>query len=1152
MDNCNTTDLPLSVLDSLFCAFQEAVFIVDSQRRVVYLNAAAQQWGQHHPIKIGATLPAYDFSENANAVLDLSTFQFEHILPQELPGALLAMHDAGDKILVAGKETALDWQNQHYYLLTLSNIQERLQSEALQKALFQISEAAATTPDLFTFFEYVHQIVASLIPAPNLYIALYDQNTEYISFPYYVDQRDYLAPQQQQLRARDRKVRRGLTEYLLHRAEPLLITGEMLQELTRDGEIVVVGSLPLEWLGIPLKTVAGDIVGGIVIQTYTEGVRYTERDREILNFVSTQIAIATTRKQLEEELRQERELFTMGAVVVFKLLVEEHKKISTVYVSPNINQFGYEPAQFLSGEISYRDMIHSDDRANSFKYKTLNFTDEHAFHGEEYRICTRQGEVRWVYDFTYIRKLKADALVEYNFYILDITARKEAEAALHLANEDLEERVRQRTAQLSDSQSFLQLVIDTIPVPVYIKDKEGIYRGCNRNYESFTGIARENLIGRSTFEIWQPEDAQRYTDADVSLYQQKGSQTYESQVADSSGNLREVVFYKATYSTAGDDAAGLVGVLLDITERKRFEQLQHTLFMISEAASTTGDLEAFYAFVHGVVNQLIPAKNFYIALYDAETNVVNFPYFVDEYSPYPPPRKKGNGITELVIRSGKSELILEGDHEELSRRTGIQPTGKPARQWLGVPLQTEEGKIIGVLAVQTYNENDPAYTKNHQELLEFVSTQIALAIERKRTQEALRYLNMELEAKVATRTRQLNEQLVELKQRERELTSVVDLAQALRSTHKREEIYGIVERYMMEALDADGASLALWDAQNQELTFGQGAGLFEIQSGLCLPAGVGAAGWVIQNSSVYLNNNLHKDPGPTLLKIINGAQAILIAPMIVDDQVIGVLEAGANRPWAEEDVRVLVALAEIAAYAIQRELLSEQKENQLQRLNTLREIDRMITGNFDLQNIMAFLLGQICNQLKVDAADILLASEQSSVISFGHGSGFYQPITRESLTAVQPGPAERVMVNSEMVIIPNIKQSTQWKEFFQALRLEGFTSYYGVPLKAKGQVLGVLEVFNRHIKQENADWHEFLYALAQQTAIAIENTQLVDKLQKANREMLYAYDRTIEGWARALEIRDKITGEHSQTVTQWTLILAQAMGIRSADELNAN
>jgi HD-GYP domain-containing protein (c-di-GMP phosphodiesterase class II) len=205
-------------------------------------------------------------------------------------------------------------------------------------------------------------------------------------------------------------------------------------------------------------------------------------------------------------------------------------------------------------------------------------------------------------------------------------------------------------------------------------------------------------------------------------------------------------------------------------------------------------------------------------------------------------------------------------------------------------------------------------------------------------------------------------------------------------------------------------------------------------------------------------------------------------------------------------------------------------------------------GNFDLSSTMHFLISQIAVQLQVDAVDILLTNENSSLISYEVGIGFYQPKVRENQATINPGPAEWVIVNNQPIFLPEIK-SSKWETFFQSIPAEKFTSYYAVPLNSKGRCIGVLEVFRRFMKINDVEWEEFLGSLAQQTAIAIENGQLVDKLTRANREMSFAYDRTIEGWARALDIRDRITGEHSQKVKEWTLILAQAMGIRDLEEL---
>ncbi len=1144
--------IPTTLFDTLYSAFDEAILILDSDRRSLYVNTVLSKWIPSSIDFIGNSIANLGLNEQQTiyAILNTATFDLQPLNEATLPQALLSLHDEKEKMIVKYKEKQIVWNECPYFLVTLSDARDHLESEALQKAIFQISQATGKATDLPALFKIVHEVIDSLIPTPNLFIAIYDDETQFISFPYYVDERDYLdVIEKQKLRSRDRKVRRGLTEYLLHLGEPILLNKQGMDELTEAGEVSVVGSLPIEWLGIPLKTVKGETIGAIVVQTYSETVRYTQRDVDILNFVSTQIAIAIQRKQTEEKLNQERELFTLGPVVVLKLIVENHDQSTMTYVSPNIDQFGYSPREFLSGERYYKSIIHPEDQDRVFKYGDLNFVDGNAFIGEEYRIITSEGQIRWVYDFTYIHQINNETLVEYYFYILDITDRKEAEDALQTANENLENRVIERTAQLTQSQQFLQLVMDTIPVPVFIKNKLGMYEGCNKAYEELIGITNDQLIGKGTQDIWTEPQAEMLDISDQELFNEGGTQQYETQVETENGEIHDVVFYKASYTSSDNRPAGLVGVILDINERKKFEKLQNTLYLISEAASSTRDLNDLYKFVHGVVNQLIPARNLYIALYDEKTDTVEFPYFFDEFSPHPEPRQGGNGMTEHVIHKGESIMLLRDDWKRILENEGVAPTGELSHQWLGVPLQTEKNKTIGMLAVQTYNENEINYTHNHLELLEFVSTQIAVAIEKKRAQEALYALNQELEAKVADRTQQLSIQLVELRQREHELTSVLDLAQALRKTHKREVLYTIIQKYLREAVAAEGTSLAIIDNENQVLVYARSLGCFSDQTDLHLEVGIGAAGWVIKNKKVYINNNVQQDPGPTLVHLTGGASSLMIAPMIVDDQVIGMIEAGGFKPWNDDDLRIISAMAEISAYAIQRELLSEQKEGQLQRLNTLREIDRMITGNFDAKSIMTYLLGQIINQSNADAADILLSSEGTAVIEYGHGLGFIQPQNRESLVAVNPGPAELVMISSEPVLVTNISQSARWKQFFQQIKVEGFQSYYAVPLKAKGQTLGALEIYKRTPIKENADWLEFIQALAQQSAIALENAQLIDKLKKANREMLFAYDRTIEGWAKALEIRDRTTGEHSQKVMQWTMIMAQAMGIRKSDEL---
>jgi HD-GYP domain-containing protein (c-di-GMP phosphodiesterase class II) len=118
---------------------------------------------------------------------------------------------------------------------------------------------------------------------------------------------------------------------------------------------------------------------------------------------------------------------------------------------------------------------------------------------------------------------------------------------------------------------------------------------------------------------------------------------------------------------------------------------------------------------------------------------------------------------------------------------------------------------------------------------------------------------------------------------------------------------------------------------------------------------------------------------------------------------------------------------------------------------------------------------------------------------------------------------------------------------FSLLEKESFVAYFGVPLVARGQVKGVLEIFHRSRLEPEPDWLQFLEALATDVAIAIDNAALFDDLQRANTELTLAYDATLEGWGRALELRDEVTEGHTQRVTKMTVRLAQAMEVSEAE-----
>ncbi|UXI68965.1 GAF domain-containing protein [Tahibacter amnicola] len=223
---------------------------------------------------------------------------------------------------------------------------------------------------------------------------------------------------------------------------------------------------------------------------------------------------------------------------------------------------------------------------------------------------------------------------------------------------------------------------------------------------------------------------------------------------------------------------------LEVQERKRGERLQAALFQIAELASSASNLDEFFAAVHAVVGELLESRNFYIALLSDDRSMLHFVYWVDERDPRPAPRTPGKGVTEYVLRTGKPFLADMNDPVMIQRVTELHERGELSKAgasatvcWLGVPLICAE-RTVGVLVVQSYSP-EKRYTARDQELLTFVSYQVANSLERKRAAEALKLANVELEKRVIARTAELIRQIAErermevaLQQRNSELESL--------------------------------------------------------------------------------------------------------------------------------------------------------------------------------------------------------------------------------------------------------------------------------------------------------------------------------------------------------------------------------------------
>jgi putative nucleotidyltransferase with HDIG domain len=230
-----------------------------------------------------------------------------------------------------------------------------------------------------------------------------------------------------------------------------------------------------------------------------------------------------------------------------------------------------------------------------------------------------------------------------------------------------------------------------------------------------------------------------------------------------------------------------------------------------------------------------------------------------------------------------------------------------------------------------------------------------------------------------------------------------------------------------------------------------------------------------------------------------------------------------------------------------RKLNEEKAKRQLEHLSALSAIDRIIAANFDLSLSLSEILGHVMAELAIDAADILILNANFLTLEYAAGRGFRGDAIRSSKIPLGEGNAGRVAMERRLIKVPDLRDAPDSKYLAPFIVGEDFVTYFGVPLIAKGQIKGVLGVYHRSRLEPDAEWLDFLNALAGQTAIAIDNATLFESLQRSNLELGRAYDTTIEGWSRALDLRDKETEGHTQRVSEMAVRLARAMGLSEAD-----
>ncbi len=357
--------------------------------------------------------------------------------------------------------------------------------------------------------------------------------------------------------------------------------------------------------------------------------------------------------------------------------------------------------------------------------------------GAEASDLTQQVLAGSVIQRTTRRRRKDGTLMNVQVYGVPLVVDDEL-IGVYALYEDITPRVQAEEA-LRASEERYRLLFETNPHPMWVYDLETLaFLAVNEAAIQHYGYSRAEFLSMTIADIRPPEDIPRLLEnfsrvrSGVDAARVDAAGVWRHRTKD--GTLIEVEVVSHALQFDGRPAELVLAD--DVTERKRTEKLQAAVYRIAQAADRAATLDDLYRSVHEIVQEVMPASNFYISIYDDKAGTLSFPYFVDERDETPAPMKPGRGLTAYVLRSGQPLLCTLERHQELEQRGEIELVGSQAPIWVGVPLRKGE-KTIGVMVVQHYS--DPkAYGEPELAVLSYVSSQIAQAIDRKRAEQALR------------------------------------------------------------------------------------------------------------------------------------------------------------------------------------------------------------------------------------------------------------------------------------------------------------------------------------------------------------------------------------------------------------------------------
>ncbi|MFC2111218.1 PAS domain S-box protein [Bacteroidota bacterium] len=427
------------------------------------------------------------------------------------------------------------------------------------------------------------------------------------------------------------------------------------------------------------------------------------------------ISIATDiseRKRATEAIKDSEEKFRTLATSSPVGIYLTDKDGNCTYANPFwLKMAGMELDEALG--LNWINAIHPEDREtiNEKWYKSVESDGKWVY---EYRFLDKNAKTTWVSGTASKLKDSQGNIIGYVGSNTDITTRKQSEEIL----------------------LKMRMAINNANEVIFMTDKEGIINFVNPQFTKMYGYTADEVVGKVTprilkSEFFKREENEQLWNALLSKHSIPAMQYVNKQ---KNGNLIEIEGSADPILDDKGDIIGFLGIHRDNTNRKRTEQIQKVLYNISNAILATKNLEDLISLIQKELGSIIDTTNFYIALYDEESDYLSLPFVVDEME-NPTHIPAGKTLTKYVIKTQKPLLANKEKILSLEKSGHIERFGADSEVWLGVPLKID-GIVIGVLAVQSYSDEN-AYNESDMEILEFVSEQVSISIQRKKAEDDL-------------------------------------------------------------------------------------------------------------------------------------------------------------------------------------------------------------------------------------------------------------------------------------------------------------------------------------------------------------------------------------------------------------------------------